>query len=180
MPIPQINEILHPFMINLMDLRECSIKNMSNNMGIHFSLSEEEKEQTLPSGKETILKNRVGWARTFLKKSGLVDSPMRGWVTITAEGIRAISLNRIIDIDFLETIPSFVEFRNRKPKRQSEPKSYQNKRDETPNKTEDKQVFTSPDIEWNKALLAKIPAFDPEWSEETLNKWLDTISKLKG
>ena len=30
----------------------------------------------------------------------------------------------------------------------------------------------------DKALLEKIPEFNPEWSEETLNKWLDLINKL--
>ena len=39
-----------------------------------FNLTEEEQHELLPSGKQAIFDNRVGWARTHLKKAGLLES----------------------------------------------------------------------------------------------------------
>lgn len=41
----------------------------------YFSLSETEKEILLPSGQQNVINNRIGWARTYLKKAGLLDDP---------------------------------------------------------------------------------------------------------
>lgn len=70
--------------------------------------------------------------------------------------------------------------KSRKPRRQADSKNDPNKKGGTPQETGEKEDSTSHDVDWNKSLLDKIPPFDPEWSEETLNKWLDTVSKLKG
>ncbi len=177
MPIPQINEILHPFMFNLAKLKECSIRNMTEQMAIHFSLSEKEKGEILPSGKETILRNRVGWARTFLKKAGLADSPIRGYVSITQEGLQAVSLNRTIDIDYLETIPSFVEFRNRRPKRHNKGKQQV---EVTPPKKSMASQNNRPDATSDnfKLLLAKLPEFNPNWSEKAIENWLEVFRRV--
>ena len=177
MPIPQFKDIYHPFMVRLAEHKECSIKDLTDKMAIHFRLSEEEKGEILPSGKETVLRNRVGWARTYLKKAGLVDSPRRGYVGITTEGIRVVSLQRTIDIDFLETIPSFSEFLNRKTQRHKEEKP---SKENMSMQGDIPQADMSENFNWNKSILDKIPEFNPEWSEDTLNKWLDTVSKLKG
>jgi restriction endonuclease Mrr len=42
-----------------------------------FGLSEEERATLLPSGKQTVIANRVHWARTYLKQAGRLSSPGR-------------------------------------------------------------------------------------------------------
>lgn len=34
--------------------------------------------ELLPSGRQTVFVNRIGWARTYLKKAGLIDSQGEG------------------------------------------------------------------------------------------------------
>lgn len=48
-----------------------------------FNLSEEDREQLLPSGKRRTLNDRVGWAKSYLKHAGLVRYPKRGYHTDT-------------------------------------------------------------------------------------------------
>lgn len=51
-----------------------------------FHLTQEEREHMLPNGTQTVLGNRVGWARTDLKKAGLITSPKRAHYKITDTG----------------------------------------------------------------------------------------------
>lgn len=76
-----------------------------------FNLTDEEKTALLESGRQSILANRVGWARTYLKKSGLIKSVSRGKYQITEEGRRAVSdPDLIIDNSYLAGFQGFREF----------------------------------------------------------------------
>ncbi len=76
-----------------------------------FGLSGDDRQVLLPSGQQTLVANRVGWARTYLKKAGLIESPARGVVRITDEGRRALAQGRQIDDGFLAQYPAFAEFK---------------------------------------------------------------------
>jgi restriction system protein len=91
-----------------------------------FSLSEEEKNQLLPSGKQTIISNRVHWAITYMTKAGLIDRPKRGTLIATDQGrkISSQSLQRI-DNKFLEQFQGFREFQGRS-KDKGNPRHYLN------------------------------------------------------
>ena len=59
-----------------------------------------------------VFDNRVGWARTYLKKAGLLESKKRGYFNITEEGLKVLEQNPPkINIDFLMQFPGYVEFR---------------------------------------------------------------------
>ena len=76
-----------------------------------FSVSEEEQKELLPSGQQQILDNRVGWARTYLKKAGLIDSEKRGYHKITPTGLEVLANNpKEINVKFLKKFPAFLEF----------------------------------------------------------------------
>jgi len=76
-----------------------------------FGLSEEDKTAMLPSERQTVLANRVGWARTYLKKAGLISSPARGKYEITKTGKMAIQDTATkIDNDYLLKYKSFQGF----------------------------------------------------------------------
>ncbi|MFA6242971.1 MAG: restriction endonuclease, partial [Candidatus Hydrogenedentales bacterium] len=78
-----------------------------------FKLTDEERKELLPSGRQCVFDNRVGWARTYLKKAGLLEAPRRGHVVITDRGrsVLAQEPNRI-DVKFLEQFAEFIEFRD--------------------------------------------------------------------
>jgi restriction system protein len=70
----------------------------------------------LPSGMQTVMYNRVGWARTYLLKAGLLDRPARGKVRITQRGTDVLRNNPSrIDVGFLRQFPEFLEFKKTTP-----------------------------------------------------------------
>ncbi|MEB3361167.1 MAG: restriction endonuclease [Synechococcaceae cyanobacterium] len=54
-------------------------------------VSDEDKQELLPSGAQPIYKNRAGWAHDRLKRAGLSSSPRRGTWKITQEGLDFIA-----------------------------------------------------------------------------------------
>jgi restriction system protein len=77
-----------------------------------IGLSADERETMLPSGKQSIFDNRVGWAKTYLSKAGLVLSVRRGVYQLTERG-RALMATKParVDVDYLARYPEFEEFR---------------------------------------------------------------------
>jgi restriction system protein len=77
-----------------------------------FDLTPQERLQLLPSGTSTIIGNRVAWARTYMKKAGLLESPKRGVIRITIRGGDVLKTRPSrVDVKFLDQYPEFVEFR---------------------------------------------------------------------
>ena len=79
----------------------------------YYKLTPSELNEKLQSG-QTILSNRVGWARTYLTKAGLVEKEGRGIYIITQEGKNAIKNGcDKITYDYLTRYPSFNDFAKR-------------------------------------------------------------------
>jgi restriction system protein len=67
----------------------------------------------LASGNQAIFDNRVGWAKTYLKKAGLLDSPKRATFVITDLGRQTLAKNPDrVDAKYLRQFPAFLEFQN--------------------------------------------------------------------
>jgi restriction system protein len=75
-----------------------------------LGLSREERDEQIPSGGTTLISNRVHWAKTYLKKAGLLDQPKRGTVQITERG-RGLLKTSPAKIDG-STLQQFDEFRS--------------------------------------------------------------------
>lgn len=93
---------------------EVRISKVVEQLADKFSLSDEDREELLPSGKQTKFANRVHWAKSYLKQAGLVRATRRGHFTITDRGREALAepgveINRI----YLERYPEFLEFQSR-------------------------------------------------------------------
>lgn len=115
MQIPDYQTIMLPFLRLLSDSKEYAFRDTVELLADQFNLSESERREMLPSGQQTVFQNRVGWARTYLKKAGLVESPKRGAVKITERGMQVLNSNpERIDADFLDQFPEFVEFKKLK------------------------------------------------------------------
>lgn len=103
-----------PLLRYLADGREHTLNECVEAMANEFGLTPEERLQFLPSGTSTVIGNRVGWARTYMKKAGLLESPRRGVFRITERGTQILKKKpERIDVKFLEQFPEFVEFRTR-------------------------------------------------------------------
>lgn len=112
MPIPDFQTIMLPLLRCFSDSQEHSIQELLDNLAKKFSLNEEEMNTLLPSGKQTIFYNRVGWARTYLSKAGLIEMSRRSYYIITERGRQVLAGNPSrIDMKFLKQFPEYLEFR---------------------------------------------------------------------
>lgn len=112
MPIPDFQTLMLPVLRFFRDGHEHSIHEVIDSLATQFNLTEEELNQLLPSGKQTMFYNRVGWARTYLSKSGLLGSTKRSYYQITDRGNEVLASNPArVDMKYLERFPEYVEFR---------------------------------------------------------------------
>jgi len=111
MPIPDYQSLLLPFLERLSDGAEHTSREVTEQLAAEFALTPEERSEYLPSGGSKVFDNRVGWARTYLKKALLLRSPARAKYVITDRGrqVLAENLDRL-DVDHLKRFPEFVAF----------------------------------------------------------------------
>ena len=93
MPIPKYDEMYRAFLDCLADGQPHRSKEVKDTVAGVFSVSEKERAELLPSGKQQLFDNRIGWTRTYLKKAGLVQSPSRGIYVITPAGRQVLNEN---------------------------------------------------------------------------------------
>src|SRR5215211_2632214 len=112
MAIPDFQMILLPLMQLTADGKEHSTSEAIDRLAAVFHLSEEERRELLPSGRQAKFDNRVGWARTHLSKAGLLERTGYGRFRITDRGRLVLSSNPLaVNLKLLEQFPEFVEFR---------------------------------------------------------------------
>ena len=112
MPIPDYQSIMLPLLKFAGDKKEHSIREAIEHIANIFNLSEEERREVLPSGKQFIIDNRVGWSKTHLKKAGLLkDGSRKGHFQITERGLEILSEKPTkVDVKFLKRYPEYVDF----------------------------------------------------------------------
>jgi restriction system protein len=113
--IPDYQTLMLPLLKILADEREYRMNEIVEILASQFQITEKERAELLPSGQTFVFGSRVGWARTYLKKSGLLDAPKRGIVNITKRGQEVIKGNPSeINVKFLKKFPEFLEFQTTK------------------------------------------------------------------
>lgn len=111
--IPDYQACMLPFLRALRDGQFHRLMDVEDQLALEFKLSPEDRALLLPSGQQGVFKNRVGWARTYLKKAGLLDSTQRGVFTITPRGLQVLASEPAsINKKFLEQWPEFVAFQS--------------------------------------------------------------------
>jgi len=112
MAIPDYQSIMLPLLKIAADGDVHRFRETVESLAGHFALTDSERRELLPSGKQATFDNRVGWARTYLAKAGLLESPNRGFFRITDKGRDVLRENpQIINVQFLERFDEFVNFR---------------------------------------------------------------------
>lgn len=91
--IPDYQSIMLPLLKMLADKGEHHYRDLIERLAEEFKLTEDERKEVLPSGQQPLFDNRVGWARTYLKKAGLITAPSRGVSKITPRGIEILAQN---------------------------------------------------------------------------------------
>lgn len=128
MTIPKYEEIMLPLLKFAKDSSEHHVREAYDNLAKKFNLSEKEREELLPSGTQSLFENRVGWARTYLVKAGLMESKKRGYFNITKRGSAVLQENlKEINLEYMKKYPEFLDFQksvrtpSSKDKRESTP-----------------------------------------------------------
>jgi restriction system protein len=117
MPIPDYQSIFLPLLKLASNGEEHALRSAVDRLADRFGLDESERKELLPSGQQEIFTNRVGWASTYLKKAGLLESTRRGYFRITDRGRKVLGTEpAAIDNEFLNRFPEFVAFRTRRTK----------------------------------------------------------------
>lgn len=109
--IPDYQSLMLPLLKLVSDKKEYKYRELIENLALEFKLTDDERKELLASGNQPIFDNRVGWAKTYLKKAGLIDSPSRATFVITELGMKVLGKKpEKIDAKYLRQFPSFLEF----------------------------------------------------------------------
>jgi restriction system protein len=114
--IPAYQDFMRPFLeiAHRANGQEVKLRDVINQLADKFGLTDAEREETLPSGKQSVLDNRVGWAKTYLTKAGLIESTKRAHFVITDRGTKALQNPNVrIDNDYLKQFDEFVAFKQK-------------------------------------------------------------------
>jgi restriction system protein len=114
MPIPDYETLMLPvlrqFAAGKKNVSEClpSIK-------ADFAISDEDAQVLLPSGRVTLLASRIHWARAYLSKAGLLESPKRNLHQITPQGLAVLARNpdRIDNVLLSDLSDDFSDWRDK-------------------------------------------------------------------
>jgi len=129
MAVPDYQSLMLPLLRVAGDGQEHSLRDVIDGLALQFGLTDKDRRELLPSGRQAKLDNRVGWARTYLKKAGLLESTGRGRFRVTERGLEVLRADpKAIDVRFLEQFPEFVQFRTRK----KQDTGVEEREDETP------------------------------------------------
>lgn len=90
--LPRFEELMLP-VLELIANGRATVKDCLPEIQVRFSLSDEQMEMLLPSGKQTTISNRMHWARNYMKHAGLVEPVARGRYRITALGKDLLKTN---------------------------------------------------------------------------------------
>lgn len=94
---------------------EVKISTVIDELSEEFGLTEDEKAELLPSGKQTTVANRIHWAKTYLKQAGLIEATRRAHFVISDRGRDVLAKNpEAIDVRMLEDFDEFQDFKNRR------------------------------------------------------------------
>ena len=172
MPIPDFQSLMLPLLRYSSDGKEHRFSDAVKSLSDEFNLTREKRVAPIPSGPSPIIVNRIGWARTYLRKAGLLSAPKRAVFQITDRGKELLATNPPkITIKLLKQYEEFNAFR-------------------TKSKEEDEQIgqaiSMTPEeaLEWgyqnltqnlSEELLSKIASCPPSFFENLVVKLLVAI-----
>ncbi len=112
--IPDYQTLMLPVLKSVADGKEHKFREIADSIAKNFGLTEEELGCLLPSGNQSIFDNRVGWAKTYLKKACLIEYKGKGVLKITERGKQVLKDSpQKIDNKFLKQYDEFNEFQNK-------------------------------------------------------------------
>lgn len=170
MSVPTYDELMLPLLkLAAQGSEEQPIRNLREQLAQQIELTPEERSLKLPSGRQAVFDNRVGWACTHLRKAHLIDSPRRGYIRISLRGREVLAENPPAINDIY--LQRFEEYRQFKERTTPDERDRQNTVDTTGTRqpTPDEMIrdaYSILEANLRDDLLDKIKQIDPgafEW-----------------
>ncbi|MBZ4409527.1 restriction endonuclease [Myxococcus sp. XM-1-1-1] len=177
MAIPDFQSAMLPILRLAQDGRDHTLRETVESIASEFKATEEERNELLPSGRQRRLHNRVGWAKTYLQKAGLLEPNGRGRFRITARGQEVLQRRPSrIDMKFLEQFPEYNAFAALRHEASNEQASAP----EVPSSTETPEEILEDSYQELRRRLAdevleRIKACDPKFFEKLVVDLLVTM-----
>lgn len=109
MAIPEYQALMLP-VLRLAATGVTRVPDAATAIADQLGLTEPEREEMLPSGRQRVLHNRIHWAKFYMAKAGLIDSPARGRFVASAEGKALLATQPATTVETLKTYPAFAQF----------------------------------------------------------------------
>lgn len=175
--VPDYQSVMLPLLRLAGDGQEYRFRDAVETLADELSLTADERTELLPSGRQTLFSNRVGWASTYLKQAGVLEAPRRGVLRITQRGRDLLKEQPArINVALLERFPEFVEFRGKRrhTNQSTQPESVVAQTTETP---EDalSNAYHSLRAELEAELLDEIGHASPAFFEQLV---VDLLVKM--
>ena len=171
MAIPKYNELYRLVLLPLQDGGTHSMKEVRDFIISTLHLTEQDLAETLPSNpKSSVFSGRVGWAKTYLLKAQMIDSPQRGHIFITPSGKALLESGiSITNTVLAQKCPEFLDFYRRKNSGSDSitlaPDEVQAEAPETPQETFDR-VYAIINEQLADDLLAEVLNQTPAFFEQ--------------
>lgn len=115
MPVPDFQTMMLPTLEALADQQPHSFREIGDFVAKALNVTDDERTELLPSGRQTRFVNRIYWVKVHLGFAKLVMSPARGQVQIIARGLEVLATKpKRVDLKFLSQFPEYLEARNAK------------------------------------------------------------------
>ncbi len=162
MSVPDFQSLMNP-VLNLYEKKNVELrpKDIEDEIAELLNLSEEDKNQMIPSNIETILRNRIKWTVYYLFRAGFLVRPKRGYYKISEVGVKENKTGNKINVEYLKKFPSFVTFFGTENKKNSDTENIlETDERQTPDEMMSKaQALYSDNLQ--SELLEKLKQVDP-------------------
>ena len=112
MPVPDYQSLMLPVLKAFAGGSPTPVSEVRDRVATSEGLAPEDVREMLPSGRQTILVNRVGWAVTYMERARLLERTKRGVYRLTPEGERLLSrAPSRIDVKVLREYPGYAKWR---------------------------------------------------------------------
>jgi restriction system protein len=173
MTVPSYQDFMLPTLKLIADNCEHKSRDIVEQAADMLGLTEEDKQEKLPSQTQATYYNRAMWARTYLKKACLLEYPDRGVIKITSRGLDLLKTNPAkITKNSLLQYDEFRDFQNAVNIEQNETDIAEaTEKEKTPDEliAEARAILTS---HLEADLLSKITENSPTFFEELVAKLL--------
>ncbi len=122
MAIPDFQTLMLPLLKLLADKREHAMREVTALLSDQFQLTEEERNLSSEVSGQGVMYNRTAWAKTYLKRAGLIEQPRRGFFNISGNGEKVLqSPPSSINLKFLEQFPEYIAARDNQGQSETSP-----------------------------------------------------------